>query len=72
MISKDLKNIIEETGGRYVLIENGKPKRLPVSTGVSDGSYTELISGEIREGQEVVVESLTKARQKSGTTPRMF
>ncbi|OGW31551.1 MAG: efflux transporter periplasmic adaptor subunit [Nitrospirae bacterium RIFOXYB2_FULL_43_5] len=61
-----------QKGASVWILENGKPKRLPVSTSVSDGSYTELISGEIRAGQEVIVESLAKAKQKSGTTPRMF
>lgn len=61
-----------QKGAGVWILENGKPKRLPVSTSVSDGSYTELISGEIKEGQEVIVESLAKAKQKSGTTPRMF
>lgn len=61
-----------QKGAGVWIISDGKPKRLPVSTGVSDGSYTELISGEIKEGQEVVVESL-KTKQKSATTaPRMF
>ena len=61
-----------QKGSGVWIVEGGKPKRISVSTGVSDGSYTELISGEIKEGQEVIVESLTKTKQKSGTTPRMF
>lgn len=61
-----------QKGAGVWIVENGKPKRLSVSTGVSDGSYTELISGEIKEGQEVIVESLTKTKQKSGAAPRMF
>ncbi|MCG2709576.1 MAG: efflux RND transporter periplasmic adaptor subunit [Thermodesulfovibrionales bacterium] len=61
-----------QKGAGVWIIAEGKPKRLSVSTGVSDGSYTELISGEIKEGQEVIVESLTKTKQKSGSTPRMF
>jgi len=61
-----------QKGSGVWIVEGGKPKRISVSTGVSDGSYTELISGEIKEGQEVVVESL-KTKQKSGATaPRMF
>ena len=47
-----------QKGASVWIIENGKPKRISISTGVSDGSYTELISGEIKEGQEVIVESL--------------
>ncbi|MBI1811515.1 MAG: efflux RND transporter periplasmic adaptor subunit [Nitrospirae bacterium] len=61
-----------QKGADVWILENGKPKRISVSTGVSDGSYTELISGEIKEGQEVIVESLIKTKQKSATTPRMF
>ncbi|MDP1759714.1 MAG: efflux RND transporter periplasmic adaptor subunit, partial [Thermodesulfovibrionales bacterium] len=61
----------QKVAGAWI-IADGKPKRISVSAGVSDGSYTELLSGEIKDGQEVIVESLTKAKQKSGTTPRMF
>lgn len=61
-----------QKGAGLWIIENGKPKRISASTGVSDGSYTELISGELKEGQEVIVESLTKTKQKSGAAPRMF
>ena len=69
---KDKSKKTQQKGAGVWIIAEGKPKRLPVTTGVSDGSYTELISGEIKEGQEVIVESLTKARQKSGTAPRML
>lgn len=68
---KDKNKKAQQKGAGVWIIENGKPKRTSVSTGVSDGSYTELISGEIKEGQEVIVESL-KTKQKSGNTPRMF
>lgn len=61
-----------QKGAGVWIISDGKPKRLPVSTGVSDGSYTELISGEIKEGQEVVVESLKTKQKSATTTPRMF
>ncbi|MCX5717263.1 MAG: efflux RND transporter periplasmic adaptor subunit [Nitrospirae bacterium] len=70
---KDKNKKTQQKGAGVWIIENGKPKRIAVSTGVSDGSYTELISGEIKEGQEVIVESLAKTKQKPATTaPRMF
>lgn len=69
---KDKPKKTQQKGAGAWVIADGKPKRLPVSAGVSDGSYTELISGEIMEGQEVIVESLTKTKQKPVTTPRMF
>ena len=69
---KDKSKKTQQKGAGVWIVENGKPKRISVSTGVSDGSYTELISGEIKEGQEVIVESLTKTKQKPAATPRMF
>lgn len=55
------------------VVEDGKPKRIKVATGISDGGYTELVSGDIKEGQELIVESFAKANgssQRSG--PRLF
>ena len=55
-------------------LENNKLKRIAITTGISDGTYTELLSGEIREGQEVVVESLAKPKNQSqsqSSAPRM-
>ncbi|OGW10217.1 MAG: hypothetical protein A2W75_10940 [Nitrospinae bacterium RIFCSPLOWO2_12_39_15] len=62
----------EKSSGVWI-IEEGKPKRIKVITGISDGNYTEIVSGDIREGQELIVESLIKAKappQPRG--PRMF
>jgi len=60
--------------GRGVwVLEKRKPRRVSVSTGISDGSYTELVSGEIREGQEIIVESLNKQKDNNrAVRPRMF
>ncbi len=56
------------------MLENKKPKRLKVVTGISDGNYTELVSGEVKEGQEVIVESLVKSKGQSPSSrgPRIF
>lgn len=57
------------------IIEDKKPKRIEVVTGVSDGNYTELLSGNIKEGQEVIVESITKKleakRKPTSRLPRL-
>ena len=59
--------------GRGVwVLEKGKPQRVSVSTGISDGSYTELVSGNIREGQEIIVEYLDKEKDGDRVRPRMF
>lgn len=52
-------------------LENKLPKRIPVKIGFSDGTYTELLSGDVKEGEIVIVESLSKpSSQTSGF--RMF
>lgn len=37
------------------ILENGQPKPVKVRTGVSDGKLTEIVSGELREGDQVIV-----------------
>jgi HlyD family secretion protein len=63
-----------EKGAGVWIVEQQKPKRVPVKLGISDGSYTQIISGDLKEGQEVIVESLTKVKQETpaGRGPRMF
>ncbi len=62
----------QQKGAGIWILENEKPKRVPVTAGIGDGNYTELTSGEIREGQEVIVESLAKASGPKSSGPRMF
>ncbi len=72
-LSEKGKAPAQQGGSSVWILEQGKPKRMPISTGISDGSYTELVSGDIKEGQELIVESLAKTtapQQRSG--PRMF
>ena len=66
------KAVAQQKGSAVWILEQDKPKRMPISTGISDGNYTELVSGEIKEGQELIVESLTKAKAPQPSGPRMF
>ncbi|MDP2689160.1 MAG: efflux RND transporter periplasmic adaptor subunit [Deltaproteobacteria bacterium] len=63
-----------EKGPGVWVLRNGKTERVSVGTGISDGMNTELVSGGLTEGQEVIVEAVTKnsngSRQRPG--PRMF
>jgi len=54
------------------VLENGKPARVNIVPGISDGTYTEIVSGELKEGQQIIVESLKKNKTQSSTGPRMF
>jgi HlyD family secretion protein len=49
------------------ILENGKPKRCTVTIGISDGAFTEVTSGELKEGQEVITESSLSKPQKNST-----
>jgi len=56
--------------GRLWQIEDGEPKALDVRLGLSDGTSTEIVSGDAREGMEVIVGMAQAARSGSGQ-PRM-
>jgi HlyD family secretion protein len=66
------KTAAQQKGSGVWILEQGNPKRVPISIGISDGNYTELVSGGIKEGQELIVESLTKAKAPQTSGPRMF
>ncbi|MGC8809313.1 MAG: efflux RND transporter periplasmic adaptor subunit [bacterium] len=54
----------------WILNAEGKPTPVEISTGISDGSFTEVISGNLREGQEVIIEaSGSNTKPTSATTP---
>jgi HlyD family secretion protein len=56
----------------WVLVQ-GTPKRVSIMPGVSDGNYTEIVSGDLKEDQQVIVESLKKSKtQAAPSGPRMF
>ncbi|MCC6346877.1 MAG: efflux RND transporter periplasmic adaptor subunit [Nitrospirales bacterium] len=62
-----------ERGKGVWILENNKPKRVQVATGISDGAYTELVSGKLHEGQDVIMESLSREKKRSSSSgPRMF
>lgn len=63
----------KEKGKIVWALEDKKPKKIRITTGISDGNYTEIVSGETKEGQEIIVESLAKPKGSSSTSgPRMF
>lgn len=63
----------EKKGPAVWVLEKGTPKRVAITPGISDGNYTEVVSGEMKEGQEIIVEALTKPKGSSTRSgPRMF
>jgi HlyD family secretion protein len=65
------------TSGRvFILGEDGKPKPVSLTLGISDGTATEILRGELREGQEVVVGGAATSQRPatggaSGQPPRL-
>jgi HlyD family secretion protein len=60
-------------GRVYVVDEDGKPKAVSLTLGISDGSSTEVLRGELKDGQEVIVGGGSAGSQRPGTggTPRL-
>ena len=46
--------------GQVWLNQNGKLTRVPIRTGITDGQQTELLRGDLKEGQDVVTNVTTK------------
>ncbi|MDP2794646.1 MAG: efflux RND transporter periplasmic adaptor subunit [Sulfurisoma sp.] len=62
-------------GGRvFILDGEGKPKAVPVKTGLSDGAMTEIVGGELAEGTDVIVGGGAPAKSAAGGPPgpRLF
>jgi len=50
------------TQGLWIL-ENDKPKRVPVTLGISDGNYTEIAAGDLKEGDAAIVEAVGNSKK---------
>jgi len=60
-------------GRVWVVGKNGQPEALPLRLGISDGGFTEVLSGPLADKQEVIV-GLAPGQNRSATPPgpRMF
>jgi HlyD family secretion protein len=56
-------------GQQVYMLRDRKPVPVPVKTGVSDDAFVELVSGNLREGQALIIEQVQK-KQKSAQTNR--
>ncbi len=66
------KPTAEQKGVGVWVNENGELKRIKITTGITDGNFTELVSGDLKEGQELVVEMTSKSKQSGPAGPRFF
>jgi HlyD family secretion protein len=65
----ELRGTASDSGPRrgtvYVLGPNGEPKQVQVMVGITDGANTELVSGELKAGDQVIVGADAKGRSAS-------
>jgi len=52
------------------ILKEGKPTRVPITIGISDGAFTEVMSGDLKEGQGVVTESLARTQKPGNGGPQ--
>jgi HlyD family secretion protein len=60
------------SGRIWIMGEDGKAKAVEVRLGLTDGSMTEIVSGDIKEGQEVIVGQQAAAKASGMPGPRLF
>lgn len=57
----------------WTVSPDGRPRPVPIVIGISDGTFTEVISGDLEEGMEVIVEDLGKKKTSTqGPTSSPF
>ncbi len=56
--SEKAKVAADQKGSAVWILEIKKPKRFKIKTGISDGNFTEVVSGDVTEGQDIIVEAI--------------
>jgi HlyD family secretion protein len=59
------------TGRVFVIGGDGKPKSIDLRLGIGDGQFTELLSGDLKAGQDVIIGGGERAAQGSSGGPRL-
>jgi len=54
------------------ILEKDKPKSVNVTIGLSDGSYTEISAGELKENQEIITDNLNGKKDNSSSGAPRF
>jgi HlyD family secretion protein len=59
-------------GRVFMLAADGKPAPVSVQVGITDGSFTEVLAGDLKEGQEILVGLADpRAPSRPGDSPRL-
>jgi HlyD family secretion protein len=58
-MSQRRSNVERNGAPRVWVLRAGKPEAVAVKTGASDGKFTELKSGDIKPGEQVVIDAVS-------------
>jgi HlyD family secretion protein len=61
----------EAHAGTVYVLEAGKSRAVPVQTGISDGRVTEIVAGELKDGDPVIVGAQEAAAEATPSTLRL-
>jgi HlyD family secretion protein len=53
----------------WILDADNNPQRVVIATGETDGTFTEVTQGGLKDGDRVIVAALAKAASASGGSP---
>jgi HlyD family secretion protein len=56
------------TGRVWILSPEGKPIPISIVLGITDGTFSEVMSRDLREGIEVIVEEISSKKAQSGAS----
>ena len=59
-------------GTKVWILEKDKPKPVNVTIGLSDGNYTEISAGELKEDQEIITDNLNGKKDNSSSGAPRF
>lgn len=63
-----VKGMVARRDDRIWILENGRPKSIPVRVGITDGQFTEIMGEGLSEGMQVLV-GVEEAKRASGPAP---
>jgi HlyD family secretion protein len=68
---KSLQGDQGRKGRVWILSPEGKPIPVSVVLGITDGTFSEVLSGDLKEGMEIIIEEISssKGRSQSSTQP---
>ena len=73
IVASETGRVVSGSGRVYVPGPDGKPAEVRLRLGLTDGNSTEVVSGDVKEGTDVIVGTIAAgaAKSPSGSAPRL-